>query len=757
MSNTANLDLERPDKGDPDWDISLNSNMTKLDTGYGNNVASIADLPEVYIETGTFNHDVGDVITLPKSVDAINEYNVTITPTTGAGIDIGFIYVTKAVDTFTVYCTGNNHTDTYSATIYYIGDVASYGGSIYRRWYVSPDATITDHGDDTDVGSFAWVLDQIGATAATVEFPGNKAYVISTSIVSPANIDLIFQNEAVLTDDGSNADLTISGTIRAGNYQVFNWGNGSGSVSIADHCESIWFDGSDIDQVLNSGAKTIHINSMTHTLTATGSLSSGQVIYGNGNASLINLGANISALTIDGLSNVLIKDFKIDGKKVTYTTDSNIGITSLANGTGSSHIRIEGMNIVDMAGGGIQFLAQTGSHSENITIVGNTIEDPGASGILTQDFVDNVIIRGNKIINWGADVASKIGIVTGRDGNNHIVSDNYLESDGGAGGASMHGISIDKCIYATVSNNIVTGSVGFGIEIGNSQNTSVLGNETHLTTRSGIAIVGDETVQTCKHITVTGNTVFEPSVAVAGIYATVSNQVAAYNEDLVIVGNNIHNSQAGPGILIDESINGVVSNNVIVDSYTDGIRFEDSSFFIVNGNLLKGSNANDTAARQLGVVKSTSTSIIVNGFAEVDTTDKVTVTTGEDDLKTYSIPRETYNDWRGMRVTAAGIKAGANGNKTLKFHIGASSLTFNAAANDTNDWIFKADIPFYAPTSASDSYYVIWTGFNGTTLLTGFEYWPVDNTAAAVEMKITGECAHASDVIYQNTWMVEFY
>ena len=199
MSNTANLDLERPDRGDEGWDTSLNSNMTKLDAGYGNNVASIADLPEVYIETGTFNHDVGDVITLPKSVDAINEYNVTVTQTTGAGTDVGMIYVTKGVDDFTVYCTGNNHTDTYSATIYYIGDVASYGGSIYRRWYVSQDAGITDHSDDTEAGSLAWVLDQIGGSPAIVEFPANKTYALTANdVTTGADLYLSFQSGAIV-------------------------------------------------------------------------------------------------------------------------------------------------------------------------------------------------------------------------------------------------------------------------------------------------------------------------------------------------------------------------------------------------------------------------------------------------------------------------------------------------------------------------------------------------------------------------------
>ena len=203
MSNTSNLDLERPDKGDAEWHTSLNSNMLKLDTGYGNNVATIADLPEMYIETGTFNFTTGDVITLPKSVDAINEYNVTITPTTGAGVDVGFIYVSKAVDDFTVYCTGNNITDTYSATIYYIGDINSYGGSIYRRWYVSPDAGIADHGDDTETGSLAWVLDQIGATLATVELPGNKTYTITTATAVPSNVNIIPQKGAVFGGAGT--------------------------------------------------------------------------------------------------------------------------------------------------------------------------------------------------------------------------------------------------------------------------------------------------------------------------------------------------------------------------------------------------------------------------------------------------------------------------------------------------------------------------------------------------------------------------
>jgi len=221
MSNTPNLDLERPDKGDTEWHTSLNSNMAKLDDGYGNNVATVADLPKMYIETGTFNHDTGDTITLPVAVDAINEYSVEITATTGAGTDPELIWVEKGTTNFVVKCNGNNTTDTFDAVIYYLGDINSYGGSIYRKWYVSTDAAITDHGDTADTGSFAWVLDQIGAAPATVELPGNKSYTITTATAVPSNVNIISQKGGVF---GGVGTLTFDNPLQidaSPNQQIF--------------------------------------------------------------------------------------------------------------------------------------------------------------------------------------------------------------------------------------------------------------------------------------------------------------------------------------------------------------------------------------------------------------------------------------------------------------------------------------------------------------------------------------------------------
>lgn len=218
MSNTSNLDLERPIKGADEWHTSLNLNMTKIDSVVGSNTSSISDLPQVYIETGTLNYTTGDTITLPVAVDAINEYSVEITLTTGGGTDPEIIWVEKTTTNFVVKCTGNNTTDTFDAVIYYIGDIASYGGSVYRKWYVSTDAAITDHGDDTDTGSFAWVLDQISTTPSTVEMPGNKTYTITTSTGVVSTVNVTAQKGAIWDGAGT---LTFDNTdqIDAGSQQ----------------------------------------------------------------------------------------------------------------------------------------------------------------------------------------------------------------------------------------------------------------------------------------------------------------------------------------------------------------------------------------------------------------------------------------------------------------------------------------------------------------------------------------------------------
>ena len=57
---------------------------------------------------------------------------------------------------------------------------------------------------------------------------------------------------------------------------------------------------------------------------------------------------------------------------------------------------------------------------------------------------------------------------------------------------------------------------------------------------------------------------------------------------------------------------------------------------------------------------------------------------------------------------------------------------------------------------AAGSQKIIWTGINGATLLQGYEDAAEDMTSA-VTIKVTGECANASDTITQLIFSIEPY
>lgn len=223
---TTYYHLTKPGRGSSNWDTKINTNFNTIDstlntisTGlnaeiatraaadadiytyillqYGDLVARMGNLPEIYITTGTFNGPTGTVITLPTEVSAISEYAVAVEATSRAGA-IGDIYVTQGLDNATIHCVESNTTDTFKVIVVYSDDQNVYGTAINRKWYVSPLAGITDHCDNTTEGSLHWVSDQIGDYYATIELPGNHTYDITTSCSIRATHQLLFQNGAVL-------------------------------------------------------------------------------------------------------------------------------------------------------------------------------------------------------------------------------------------------------------------------------------------------------------------------------------------------------------------------------------------------------------------------------------------------------------------------------------------------------------------------------------------------------------------------------
>lgn len=244
---TPYLHLTKPSQG-ADWRTKFDANFDAIDTAlssaadaraagdaslyaqllllYGDMVARLGSLPEIYVMTGTFNGPTGTVITLPKTVDAVNEYAVAVEPTSRAGA-IGDIYVDQGLDNATIACAETNTTDTFRAIIFYREDTNTYGTAIHRKWYVSPLASITNHCNSATEGSLAWVVDQIGAYYATVELPGNHQYDVTDNCTIPENVQIVPQMGAMLNIATGKA-ITVGSPdqIRAGKEQQIVMGSG---------------------------------------------------------------------------------------------------------------------------------------------------------------------------------------------------------------------------------------------------------------------------------------------------------------------------------------------------------------------------------------------------------------------------------------------------------------------------------------------------------------------------------------------------
>jgi len=139
------------------------------------------------------------------------------------------------------------------------------------------------------------------------------------------------------------------------------------------------------------------------------------------------------------------------------------------------------------------------------------------------------------------------------------------------------------------------------------------------------------------------------------------------------------------------------------------------------------------------------------GEDSVDNSDNSTSGTGEDTLATSTIKRGLMGTVGGIHVKAAGTKAGSNGNKTITFYFGDSTITL-VAQNNVHEWHFEAWI-WNTAAAAQRAVWRFEEGLSGGFIFSngGYETWTED-TALDVTMKITGECANAGDTITQTMW-----
>jgi hypothetical protein len=143
---------------------------------------------------------------------------------------------------------------------------------------------------------------------------------------------------------------------------------------------------------------------------------------------------------------------------------------------------------------------------------------------------------------------------------------------------------------------------------------------------------------------------------------------------------------------------------------------------------------------------------------EYDHSDAATAGTGEDDLKSTTIPSGVLGTKGGILILAAGTKTGGAGNKTIKLHLGATSWTVFGPANTTTDWRLEAHIF----NTAVNAQRISWVFYDGATVTQGYETaaiftGKIAGYASDPILKLTGECADAADTITQTMWVVDRY
>lgn len=475
-SQTPSLLLTKPDRGAP-WYAQWNANADKIDTAVGGLNSTIDDLPQIYRYADIFNGPTGTVVALPKSVIAVNEYAVKVTPITRTA-SIGDIYVTKAVDQVTVHCAASNTTDMFEVAIYYLGDVNSYGGAIYRRYYVSPSTSITDHANAATAGSIANIVATIGSTPAVMVLPGNRVYTIDSDIDLSAKPNLY-----ILPDPGAELARTTGDEVFTV-YSPFNLlAAANQKLTSADMIEfaepgvvySGWFYG-DLQYAVNA-------------LPATGG---GRIFMA---ADGYDLGTSGLVIAKSGIILEALGNSFVSGSRLTYS-GTGVAVTVGANGQTTYNVVIRDINI-QATGSAI-----SGSNAMGIKVI--NAHYANLDRVSIEDF------QAGRGIWWTADANPRYGATSAM--NYCQVHDCLVCVDltGTDGWAKMNHLRVIGGFYSSMGRTFA-GSICFDVDV--YSDSTILDGVDVSNAETGVKVDGAncrlmaprfEEVGTCIDITATG-------------------------------------------------------------------------------------------------------------------------------------------------------------------------------------------------------------------------------------------------------------
>jgi len=182
ITYTSNYSLGLPARGEV-WLTPWNTNFTTIDTILG-------QAAKVYEMTGTFNGPTGRVITLPVAVDAVSDYTIAITPNPKATGAVGDVSVVQGLTTFTVYCSQANTTDTFEASVIYVGTAGAFTDPAAQVCLVTTEAEMVSSDASTTTCDEWWLAGSFTLTAARIitkpmyPLKGNKITTTPTNTLT---------------------------------------------------------------------------------------------------------------------------------------------------------------------------------------------------------------------------------------------------------------------------------------------------------------------------------------------------------------------------------------------------------------------------------------------------------------------------------------------------------------------------------------------------------------------------------------------
>ena len=365
-------------------------------------------------------------------------------------------------------------------------------------------------------------------------------------------------------------------------------------------------DGPALNRAFAMGAPVRLTPGRTYRLTAPVSLPGGARFYGDRSA-VLKVDADICAVLVTGVSDVVIRGIAIDGQKARWKNGNNHGIWIDWTKTAGRDVTVENCDVYDVASAGIIATASKDTPSTGFTVRGNRVRRTGGHGILSHDHISKVRVQDNRVEASGLIILDRPGITASRYGEDVVVTGNSCIGSPDARGVSVHGISLDNTKGAVCANNYVEGwTRGFGIEVGVVEGGTVSAN-TIRGCEYGIAGSGQEEYPGHnERVTIIGNSIDGCGMGV-GFYVTAGTGKVVH-KDIAVTGNVVTNTRLSPGIGIGYDMHWVdglhLDGGQAIGSRLSGVYLTDCRNWFINGMHVRRNNLTDgkpTAPDQGGV------------------------------------------------------------------------------------------------------------------------------------------------------------